>query len=77
VVNKKKIESQAVAYLRQVFRDGDWRESLAAFYAAAQVVEREMMSNMDVDPEYLLEVQLLGKRIGAMMGVAVKKEDVN
>jgi len=75
--DKKRVEAQAAAYMRQVFQDGDWTESLAAFYAAAQVIEREMMSRTGVDPQYLLQVQLVGKRIGVAMEVRTEIETIN
>lgn len=75
-MDKKRIEGQAAAYMTRVFDDGDWTEALAAFYAAAQVIEREMILRAHADAEYLLHIQLVGKRIGAQMPVAYAEDVV-
>lgn len=73
---KKRIEAQAAAFLSEVFDDGDATEALAALYAAAQAMERELLTRGHVDLRYLVHIQMVGKRVGAGMNLIVDEDVV-
>ena len=74
---KRRIESQASALLTQAsdhFDDGDATETLASLYAAAQVIERELVGRGHLTLREVAHVQIVGKRVGATLVVDVEEE---
>jgi len=71
-VDKRLIEELATGYIESV--DGDATLHLAALYAAACVLERELLDRGHADARQLLVVQLVGKRLGAGMDVVVDEQ---
>jgi len=79
--DKIAIRRQAQAYMK-VVGESQWHIALAALYTAAQVIEREMTANFDVEPRLTIALQLAGRRLGIDMGVETDieytgKEEVN
>lgn len=54
--------------------DGDATESLAALYAAAHVLERELIERGFLDPGHVQYIRDVGTRAGASMPVVVDEE---
>jgi hypothetical protein len=75
---KKRIEAQASHLLEQASELGDdATEALASLYAAAQVIERELLGRGHLDLRQVAYVQVVGKRVGAAMTVAVDEEVID
>lgn len=70
--DKKRIVAQAAEFMKVVKDDGDWTEALAALYAAAQVIERQMQIHHRVGGRWLDEIQLTGRRIGAGIDIHIE-----
>lgn len=73
--DKKAIATQAAAYFKAI--RGDGTEALAGLYAAAQVIERELLNRGVCDLRHLVFIQAVGKRIGALMDVKVDVETID
>ena len=77
---KKRIADLAarlLAFLSQDGDDGDSTEDLASLYAAAQIVERELLAGGHLDMEQLAFIQVVGKRVGALTRVVLKTEVID
>jgi hypothetical protein len=72
----KAIAAQAQAYFNAIGPHADGTEALAALYAAAQVIERELLAGGHCDLRYIIAIQAAGKRVGAAMNVKIDKEVV-
>ena len=70
--DKKRVVDQAAEFMKAVRVDGDWTEALAGLYAAAQVIEREMTVQAHVDPGWLKEIELVGRRVGTTIKVELE-----
>ena len=76
---KRRIEEQAGVLLEQAsthFDDGDATETLASLYAAAQVIERELLGRGHLTLEQVAHIQIVGKRVGTTLVVVVDQEVV-
>ena len=74
--DKRAIAEQAAAYFKAINPLGDGTEALAGLYAAAQVIERTLLAGGHCDIPYLLTIQAVGKRVGAIMDVSVDTDVV-
>lgn len=67
--DKALIEDLATGFLESIA--GDATLALAGLYAAATVLERELLDRGHADARQLIVVQLVAKRVGAAMDVIV------
>ena len=77
---KLRIEALASVILTQAsehFDDGDATETLASLYAAAQVIERELVGRGHLSLREVAHVQIVGKRVGATLVVNVGEEVID
>ena len=63
--DKKRIAAQAQAFMDAIVVDGDATEALAGLYAAAQVIERFLLTQRLCEILHLIQIQAVGKRVGA------------
>jgi len=73
-VDKRLIEARATTYLEAI--EGEVTLELAALYAAAHVLERELLERGHADARQLIVIQLVGKRLGAGMDVVVDEQRI-
>lgn len=68
---------QGAADLLSLVSEHDAHEQLAALYAAAQVLERELLLAGVTSLTQLAAVQAIGRRTGATLDVVVEREEAH